>query len=284
MFFFIFVTNKPMTALDRLYFCGARMHLRLQVFFENHDSPRYQFSLDELFNAVKDFLTTSFSPEIDLRYAPNYIMQMLIAAAVALLKLLNSFFGFATYVDRDGGEQLFWDSITAIRKMSVRTNDLPQRLAEVFAQMWNAWDTARVEGGQISESVANGEVDASLTLNRRYRMSMSHVFDSIWRWKEELHGERDGLKEAVKNPTSPVAMTHRSSFSNGRRPSSSLVDESNPDIQGMTSFGGFGGVPLAAQTDMAFATSYDFFDPMGWYLNDLGSMDTFGTSQHAMGW
>jgi hypothetical protein len=264
------------------------MHLRLQVFFENHDSPRYQFSLDELYNAVKDFLTTSFNCGIDLRYAPNYIMQMLIAAAVALLKLLNSFFGFATYVDRNAGEQLFWESITAIRKLSVRTNDLPQRLAEVFAQMWNEWDTVRAEGGQISESVTNGEVDASLTLKRRYRMSMSHVFDSIWRWKEELHGDRDTLKNNVQNPTSPVAMTHRSSFSNGRRPSSSLIEDSNnTDIQGMTSFGGFGGVPLAGQTDMAFATSYDFFDPMGWYLNDLGSIDGFGGGappQQPMGW
>jgi hypothetical protein len=274
-----------MVALDALYFCAARMHLRLQVFFENHDSPRYQFSLDELYNTVKDFLTRAFNCGIDLRYAPTYIMQMLIAAAVALLKLLNSFFGFADYVDRDAGEQLFWESITAIRKMSVRTNDLPQRLAEVFAQMWNAWDTARAEGRQVSESVANGEADASLTLKRRYRMSMSHVFDIIWRWKDELHGDRDKLKQSVQNPTSPVATPHRSSFSNGRRPSSSLVDESNPDVGGMTSFGGFGGVALAGQTDMAFATSYDFFDPMGWYLNDLGSIDGFGAPpQQPLGW
>jgi hypothetical protein len=279
------MANTKFIALDAVYFCAARLHLKLQVFFENHDSPRYQFALDELYNAVKDFLTTSFGCGIDLRYAPNYIMQMMIAAAVALLKLLNSFFGFSAYIDRDGGEQLFWETITAIRKMSVRTNDLAQRLAEVFAQMWNAWDTVRVENGQVAESIANGEVDASLTLKRRYRMSMSHVFDSIWRWKEELHGERDQLKDAVKNPTSPVAMTHRSSFSNGRRPSSSLLDESNPnnnpDVTGMASFGGFGGVALANQPDMAFATSYDFFDPMGWYLNDLGNNSW---EQPTMGW
>jgi hypothetical protein len=277
-------TTNNAIALDSLYFCAARMHLKLQVFFEKHDSPRYQFSLGELFNAVKDFLTRSFNCGVELRYAPNYIMQMLTAAAVALLKLLNSFFGFAPYIERDAGEQLFWQSIAAIRKMSVRTNDLPQRLAEVFAQMWNAWDTNSNEGAQVSESVSNGVVDESLTLKRRYRMSMSHVFDSIWRWKDELHGNREDLIKAVKNPTSPIAMTHRSSFSNGRRPSSSLVDENNnADLQGMTSFGGFGGVPLAGQTDMTFATSYDYFDPLGWYLNDIGPMDGFGVPT-TMGW
>lgn len=259
------------------------MHLKLQVFFENHESPRYQFALSELYDAVKDFLNMSFNCGIDLRYAPNYIMQMSIAAAVALLKLLNSFYGFGAYADREAGERLFWDAIEAVRKMSVRTNDLPVRLCEVFAQMWNAWDTARTDGP--AESILNGEVDASLTLKRRYRMSMSHVFDSIWRWKEELHGERDKLKDALKNPTSPVAMTHRGSFSNsnGRRPSSSLLDEKNADIQGMPSFGGFGGVPLGQHGDVSYAmTSYDSFDPMGWYLNELSGSnnmsDPFGAN------
>jgi hypothetical protein len=262
------------------------MHLSLQVFFENSENPRYQLALDELHQTIHNFLKTLASCGIDVRYAPYYLYQMSVAAAAALLKLMNSFFGFADYVDRDAGVDLFWDTINQIRRMSARTNDLPQRLAEVLAQMWNRWDAARTEGGNISESVTNGEVDSSLALKRRYRMSMSHVFDSIWRWKEEMHGDRGKLKDALKNPTSPIAMTHRSSsFSNGRRPSASLMDENNQtDAQGMASFGGFGGVPLAGQPDMAFATSYDFFDPMGWYLNDLGgNLDSFG-APNGLGW
>lgn len=188
----------------------------------------------------------------------------MVASAVALLKLLNSF--FASYVDREAGEHLFWDTITALRTMSVRNNDLPQRLAEVFAQIWKA-DAERMGNEFLLDKMKSGETDASLTLKRRYRMSMSHVFDSIWRWKDELEGKvrAEKLEAAVKNPTSPVAATHRSSFSNGRRPSSSLMDDST-SLPGMTSFGGFGGLTLSAG-DMAYANSYEFFDPVGWYLD-----------------
>ena len=214
-------------------------------------------------------------------------MQMVIAAVVSLLKLLNSFFGFQEYSERESGVEMFWEAINRIRTMSVRQNDLPQRLAEVFAQMWNAWDTLNNEriGGPIAESVTNGEIDSSLTLKRRYRMSMSHVFDSVWRWKEELNGERDKLKDAVKNPTSPLALTHRSnSLSTGRRPSSSMLEDVDPNVSSMAPFVGFGTMPIGGGLqDIGFQTGYDFFDPLGWALNNemsgVAIPDAFAT-QH----
>lgn len=244
------------------------MHLRLYVFFEEPSSSRYQLNLSELFNAVKWFLSSALDQELDLRYAPNYILQMMLAAAGALLKLMNSF--FASYIDREAGESLFWDTITAIRGMSVHSNDLPQRLAEVFAQMWKA-DADRMDDSILTDRVKNGEIDASLTLKRRYRMSMSHVFDSIWRWKEEIQGKvrAEKLEAAVQNPTSPQATTHRGSFSNGRRPSNLLDDATS--LPGMTSFGGFGGLTLGATGDMSYANAYDIFDPVGWYLDGFGN-------------
>jgi hypothetical protein len=281
------LANQTLAELDNLYMQALLLHLNLQVFFENHDSHGYALALQELHRTTRNFLDSAF--KFELQYAPNYIMQMCIAAVVALLKLLNSFFGFQDYIDRESGVEMFWEAINRIRTMSVRPNDLPQRLAEVFAQMWNAWDTLNSEriGGPIAESVTNGEIDSSLTLKRRYRMSMSHVFDSVWRWKEEMHGERDKLKDAVKNPTSPIAMTHRSnSMSNGRRPSSSMMDEV-PEVQNITGFGGFGGIPLTGQNDMGFTTGYDFFDPLGWALNNemsgVAIPDTFAPAPN-MGW
>lgn len=274
--------------LDALYYYAGQLHLNLQVFFESHNDAEYEIALQELYTATRTFLETAFHLSIDTRYAPNYILQMLVAAAVALLKLLNSFFGFADYVNREPGVQMFWDTINRIRGMSVRPNDLPLRLAEVFAQMFNAWDTSEDSNDALAKNITNAEVDASLTLTRRYRMSMSHVFDIIWRWKEELHGERDKLKEVLKNPTSPIAMTHRSgSFSNGRRPSSSMMEDPNGgEQQNISGFGAFG-VPLGQQQsgEMNYATSYDFFDPMGWYLNDLSgqSLPEFGQPT-SMGW
>jgi hypothetical protein len=279
--------------LDNLYFAALLLHLNLQVFFENYDSNKYDMALQELHRTTRNFLDIAF--QFELQYAPNYIMQMCIAAVVSLLKLLNSFFGFQDYTNRETGVEMFWEAINRIRTMSVRQNDLPQRLAEVFAQMWNAWDTLNSEriGGPIAESVTNGEVDSSLTLKRRYRMSMSHVFDSVWRWKEEMHGERDKLKDAHKNPTSPIALTHPSrsgSMSNGRRPSSSMLDEvNNPDLGGFGAFGGIGslGGGAAVQGEMGFTTGYDFFDPLGWALNhEMSGMalpDTFAPAPN-MGW
>jgi hypothetical protein len=275
------------TELDNLYFSALMLHFNLKVFFENHDSEGYTLALQALHTTTRTFLDSAF--KFELQYAPNYIMQMCMAAVVSLLKLLNSFFGFKEYIDRESGVEMFWEAINRIRTMSVRQNDLPQRLAEVFAQMWNAWDTLNNEriGGPIADSVTNGEIDSSLTLKRRYRMSMSHVFDSVWRWKEEMHGERDKLKDAIKNPTSPIATTHRSgSMSNGRRPSSSMMDDVNTEVQGMGGFGPFGAMPL--QHDLGFTTGYDFFDPLGWALNNEMSgvvvPDAFASAPSTMGW
>jgi hypothetical protein len=280
--------TKSLIELDNLYFRALMLHFNLKAFFANHDSNNYTIALQELHTTTRNFLDSAF--KFDLQYAPNYIMQMCIAAVVSLLKLLNSFFGFQEYSERESGVEMFWEAINRIRTMSVRQNDLPQRLAEVFAQMWNAWDTLNSEriGGPIAESVTNGEIDSSLTLKRRYRMSMSHVFDSVWRWKEELHGERDKLKDAVKNPTSPIALTHRSnSISNGRRPSSSMMDDVDPTVSTMANFGGFSGLPLAAPQDMGFQTGYDFFDPLGWALNQEMSIpipDAFGAQHGGSMW
>jgi transcription factor-like protein len=261
------MTNKLLKALNHLYAAAANLHLKLFVFFDEPSSQSYRLNLNELYDATRAFLGSAFEPSIDLRFAPNYILQMMLAAAVALLKLLNSF--FATYVVREAGQELFWDTIAAIRQMSVKTNDLAQRLAEVFAQMWQADAERMAERDTFGDTKPKiGEIDASLTLKRRYRMSMSHVFDSIWRWKDELQGKvrAEKLEAAVKDPTSPQATTHRGSFSNGRR-SSTFMDDST--LPGMTSFGGFGGMPLSGSENLAYADSYQFFDSVGWYLDDL---------------
>jgi hypothetical protein len=258
----------------------VQLHLKLYVFFEEPTTLNYKHNLNELHVAAKSFLTSAFTCGTDLRYAPNYILQMMLAAAVALLKLLNSF--FADHVDREAGEQLFWEAIGVIRDMSVKANDLPQRLAEVFAQMWKA-DAEKLEaqramdegtagvgiGGVDLGNGDNEKLDESLTLKRRSRMSVSHVFDAIWRWKDELQGKvrTEKLEAAIKNPTSPQASSHRHSFSNGSRPTS-LVDD-NSTLPGMTSFGGFGGLSLGGTSQLALVDSHDAFDPMGWYLDGL---------------
>lgn len=117
-------------------------------------------------------LETEIGPAIP--YSPYYIYQMMVAGGCTLLKLCKSF--FASHIDMEYTKSLFNRTIWAIRRVSVSGNDLPERLAEVLAQMW------RLSGTSSSN---NTNVDDSLMLKVRCRMSMSLLFDSVWRWRED---------------------------------------------------------------------------------------------------
>lgn len=128
------------------------------------------------------------SAGFQIHHAPNYILQMIIAAGFTLLKLLNSF--FANYVDLEYGKSLFKIAIGMIRTISVSTNDLPSRLAEVLVQLWRSGGA-----GSMIPRGSNEMTDGSLQLKVRCRMSMSLVYDSVWRWREEFQAKGKGNLE-----------------------------------------------------------------------------------------
>ena len=149
--------------------------------------------LSRLWLATISFLECAFNLEANglLAYSTNYILQMIIAAGFALLKLLNSF--FASQIDFETGRALFNRTIYAIRAVSVSTNDLPSRLAEVLAQLWkgSAAGSRKINDG-------NAITDNSLQLKVKCRMSMSLVFDSVWRWREEF--QQNGNLDCMRYP------------------------------------------------------------------------------------
>jgi hypothetical protein len=170
-------------AIDNLYLRAAGLHLRLSAFFDSPASKDYNVNLIKLWFSATNFLECAFSLETHgggvLIYATNYVLQMIIASGFTLLKLLNSF--FANHIDLAYGQILFNRTIWAIRSISVDTNDLPSRLAEVLAQLWR--------GGGGGSKIARGDsnfADSSLQLKVKCRMSMSLVYDSVWRWREEF--------------------------------------------------------------------------------------------------
>ncbi len=177
--------SAKFTAITTLFLRSAGLHFRLFAFFDSPNSLQYLKDLLALWLSTCSFLECAFSLEISagglLIYSPNYVLQMIIAAAFTLLKLLNSF--FASHIDVVYGRSLFTSAIQAIRSISVRTNDLPSRLAEVLAQLWRA-------SGAGSRQLNNGNanIDNSLQLKVKCRMSMSLVYDSLWRWREEFQG------------------------------------------------------------------------------------------------
>ena len=263
--------NPNTSAVSTVYLRAANLHLRLSAFFESPSSNAYPIDLFALWRSTTSFLEAAFNLNTAagsvLIYSTNYILQMIIAAGFSLLKLMNSF--FASHVDIEYGRNLFNSTIQAIRTISVFTNDLPSRLAEVLAQLW------RSSGAGSRRPVAtNGSTDSSLQLKVKCRMSMSLVFDSVWRWREEFQAQgrgnlecmpvlpfpihhvvnADNVPAAPKNPTNPDSAVESSATSvadNSLAPSALLGGNLTPSD-------GFGG-----------ESNYEVFDPLNWMLDGL---------------
>jgi hypothetical protein len=202
------ILSRPdLSPLVNLHLKAAGLHLRLSAFFDSSTTQGYMDDLMGLWRATLAFLDLVFDlenpqPETNisggiLRYATNYIRQMVVAACFTLLKLLSSF--FSNEIEFERGRILFHRTIQGIRSMSIINNDLPWRLAELMVQMYNG---ARVDqrGQHANNGLSNGHerrtiVDDSLQLKVRCRMSMSLVFDSTWRWREEFQAQGRGNLE-----------------------------------------------------------------------------------------
>lgn len=189
--------------MSKVYLHAANLHLRLSAFFDPPSSKHYWEDLLALWTATTTFLEHALHIELPapvgggraLMYVSNYILQMIIAAGFTLLKLLNSF--FASHIDLEYGKTLFNRTIWAIREISVTTNDLPSRLAEVLAQLWRGGGAGHARTTAV-EANGNGPADSSLQLKVRCRMSVSHVFDAVWRWREDYQAKGRGNLECKR--------------------------------------------------------------------------------------
>lgn len=154
--------------------------MHLSAFFDEPTTKNYRERVLSLYVATTSFLETVLNLETEvgpvLSYTPYYVYQMMVAAGCTLLKLCKSF--FSSHIDMDYTKHLFNRTIWAIRGVSASSNDLPERLAEVLAQMWRL-------GGATHRSNNSTDFDDSLRLKVRCRMSMSLLFDSVWRWRED---------------------------------------------------------------------------------------------------
>ncbi|EAW09222.1 transcription factor domain-containing protein [Aspergillus clavatus NRRL 1] len=165
--------GRDISHINMIHLRAAELHLRYFVFLGSN--PRGE-DLTKLFIATTSFLgrvlDLETSPGELIGHATNYILQMIVSAAFALMKLLKS--DFSRHIDFDHGKLLFNGAISAIRRISVMDHDRPVRLADILAQMWNANDAEHSPGEDI------------LQLKVRCRMSMSHVYDTVWRWRQRF--------------------------------------------------------------------------------------------------
>lgn len=297
------ILSRNLSRVVNLHLRAAGLHLRLAGFFDSHNTPGYMDDLMGLWRATVNFLDyilendapSPHDPHVGgdlLRYATNYIQQMLVAAGFALLKLLRSF--FVKSVDFERGRLLFHRTIQAIRNTSVLQNDLNWRLAELMVQMWNG---ARVDskGQAYHDDEAVHEIDDSLQLRVRCRHSMSLVYDSIWHWREEYQARgrgnldckshsffpnlqpfADGNDIALKQPTNPDSADQSSASSTTHLDPplthalpTSLLATANGALTPSGS-SGFGNAHAGALGGSNYEpANYDFFDPQHWMLDGL---------------
>lgn len=103
--------------------------------------------------------------------------QSFVCAAFVLLKVLRSdYYADLTSQVISTTTRLFNSSIVALRRMSVSKNDLPGRLADVLAYLYNHPDP----------HVVCNSGEAAFQLNIQSRLSMSIVYDSLWRWRDQF--------------------------------------------------------------------------------------------------
>ncbi|KAJ0122725.1 c6 zinc finger domain-containing protein [Diaporthe amygdali] len=270
------ILSRNLSRVVNLHLRAAGLHLRLAGFFDSHNTPGYMDDLMGLWRASCSFLDYALDSKptspLDhhgeselLRYATNYIQQMLVAAGFALLKLLRSF--FAKSVDYERGRILFHRTITAIRSTSVVQNDLNWRLAELMVQIWNGARAEKRSKSYHDEDSVH-EIDDSLQLQVRCRHSMSLVYDSIWHWREEYQARGRGNLDYSAEHSSASSTHLDPPLSTAHGLPASLLAASNGALtpSGGSGFGsGQGGLGGSNYEP----TNYDFFDPQHWMLDGL---------------
>ncbi|KAI9899046.1 hypothetical protein N3K66_005507 [Trichothecium roseum] len=292
------ILSQNLGPVVNLHLRAALLHMRLAGFFDSSSTPGYMDDLMGLWRAATSFLddvleiNSSTSPSTEstggmLLYATNYVQQMLVAGGFTILKLMKSF--FSKTIDFPRGKRLFHKTVRAIRSTSVVNNDLQWRLAELMVQMWNGARLEFKDRENDPQDETQVQPDDSLQLKVRCRHSMSLVFDSVWRWREEYqaHGrgslESELLAAATKQPTHPDSANESSASStqmdNPVIPPSLGAPASN---SGNGSLFGTNGALTPGATGMSAAppagptfgsinlgSEYDFFDPQNWMLDDL---------------
>lgn len=301
------LSRQDLSPIVDLHLKAAGLHLRLSAFFDSSTTIGYMDDLMGLWRAATAFLDLVLELQTSdnangnlLRFATNYILQMIFAACFTLLKLLSSF--FAREIEFNRGRNLFHRTIEAIRGMSVINNDLPWRLAELMVQMWNGARVEQRSQMQHMSGSSNGietrtAVDDSLQLKVRCRMSMSLVFDSIWRWREEFQAQGRGSIEgqwayflhfdvslnsknnsnasriaAMKNPTNPDSAA-ASSASSTHMNDTLMAPSHQLQSQLLAAQGAVTpnhALPSGMMSGVGYSESnYEVFDPLNWMLDGL---------------
>lgn len=209
-------------------------------------SPEYPTALSNAYTAATTFIQTILDVDLHscpiLQYCPSDLQRALISATCILIKILHS--SYASSFDVMQGKSLFNAAVLALRTISLRKNDFPDRLSEALARMW------RASGSGNPEVQFTRTVNDPLDLNVRSRMSASHTFDCIWKWRK-----------AITTPASAAQHNHPTLNTPGNQQTISL----QPDLSHTLLQSNF--VPENFN-DISTLQDFDLFSSLGWAIDD----------------
>lgn len=171
--------EKP--GLTRLYLIAARLHLHAFYLFDDLTSKGYLERMVTLIGTASSLIEHTIDHDTQhpgfMAHIPFSAYQSLVCAAFVLLKVLRSEY-YADLTSQTLGTtmRLFNASIDALRTMSVSKNDLPGRLSDVLAYLYS----------HPNPRVVCAAGEAAFQLNIQSRLSMSIVYDSLWRWRDQF--------------------------------------------------------------------------------------------------
>ena len=169
-------------AFNKLSLLAVKVHFKAFAFFIPSTSPVQTTAISSAYNSAIAFIEGVLDPEMNssslLYHCTNYILRTLISASCILLKVLNSH--IAATLDTTQGKAMFNACILAVRSVSLKKNDFPDRVAEAHTRMW------RVAGGEFDSRQTTPASADPLALVIRSRMCVSHVYDYVWSWRKQM--------------------------------------------------------------------------------------------------
>lgn len=286
--------RKDTSPITKIYLKAASLHMWLSAFFSPPSLPSYREDMLRLYNATTEFLEaclslgnessvslpSSYRHGLSLACGTNYIFHMMLVAGFSLLRLMHNFLS-QVESDTRGASELLTRTLWALRSMSVVENDLAERLSEVLAQVWKS---GRVRA-EPSHNIGDQSYDDSLQLKVKCRMSVSLVFDSVWRWRKNFKFKGGKPSEGrftmllsdhannftVREQNADLQVETRPASRTGlhlSRQSSNQPPASNSMVPGMA------GMSTGMLDDFAVdytQANYEVFDPLNWMLD--GTVD-----------
>ncbi|KAF1998385.1 hypothetical protein P154DRAFT_439355 [Amniculicola lignicola CBS 123094] len=178
-------TNSPKkSAIGHFYILAARLHLQSFCLVGEPSAEGFTDRILGLYFTAVGIIQHTLNMErlssSIVRHGPFSVSQTLISAAFIVLKVIQND-TFVSFIDLDTGRKIFQYSMTAIRHMSVNNNDNPSEMAKVLTFFWK-----NATKCPVSQPGKEG-----LQLRVRSRMSMSVVYDCLWRWQAcmQIHSQ-----------------------------------------------------------------------------------------------